>query len=240
MGFLILGFFIAIFGLNETHPQLLGQASCGTNLLKYLRTLRSNRSVETHYARLEQERALTNPPDNEQGPGNPSLELHTFYPLTENNIQQMTLTFKQTPYTSQIIVQVFSVSALAFHKVSSDIVIPVFLSSTSVELRTEGLKVPNFLKFTRGFGMTTAEVGTVLLTQAIAAILVQVFVSSRTISRFGALRTYRGVLHIFPCMYLLTPFTVILPRPFDLVALLLDLWTKSLLVGLGYNCSAIL
>lgn len=240
MTFLIFGFFLAVFCLKETHPQLTGRASWGTTLSKYLRAWQCKRFWSTGYAMVVQEETLTHPPANEEGCPADLLEMEAFPPLADREVAQTTLKSKQTPYTSQIIMQVFSVSNLAFHKVSSDIVIPIFLTTTSNGRMKRSLQLRNLLQHHGGFGMTTSEVGTVLLTQAIVAILVQLFVSSRIISRFGALKTYRGVLHVFPCIYLLTPFTVILPQPFDLLSLLLDLWMKALLVGLGYNCSAIL
>jgi hypothetical protein len=240
MIFLMLGFLLAIFYLNETHPQLTGQADWGTNLSKYLRAWQHIRFWRTQYARVEQEEALTNPPTNGEEYPEGSLELETLPSLVGNEVAQITPKPRQTPYTSQIIMQVLSVSVLAFHKVSSDIVIPIFLTTTSDGRMNKPLQPRRIFQYTGGFGMTSADIGIVLLTQAIAAIFVQLFVSSWIISRFGALKTYRAVLHTFPCLYLLTPFTVVLPKPFDLLSLLLDLWTKALLVGLGYNCSAIL
>ena len=240
MIFLIFGFMLAGLYLNESHPQLTGQANWCATLSKYFRAWQCKRYSITRYVMVAREETLTHAPGNEEGCSENLLEMDTIPPPLDSEVNKMTLKSRQTPYTSQIIMQVFSMSVLAFHKVSSDIVIPIFLTTTSDGRMNKSLQLRNFFQHHGGFGMTTSEVGTVLLTQAIVAILVQLLVSSRIISRFGALKTYRGVLHIFPFMYLLTPFTVILPPPLGLLSLLLDLWTKVLLVGLGYNCSAIL
>ena len=146
----------------------------------------------------------------------------------------------RTTYTYQVVLQILSVSLLAFHKVASDTLIPIFLANTSAESKIQSLEKRSFLKFSGGFGMNTATIGVVLLTQAVVAIVAQLFAVPYIIKKFGALRTYRWTLFVFPWMYFLTPFVVKLPFPISIIALLLDLWIKVLLVALGYVCSAIL
>ena len=140
-------------------------------------------------------------------------------------------------YTHQVLLQILSVSLLAFHKVGSDTLIPVFLANAA---DTRNLQGRAFFRFSGGFGMDTATIGNVLLTQAVVAIIAQIFVVPRIINRFGALRTYRCVLFVFPWMYFFTPFVVKFPSQFSTAALLIDLWIKVFLVALGYVCSAIL
>ena len=135
---------------------------------------------------------------------------------------------KPRTFTSQVVLQICSVSLLAFHKVSSDIIIPSFL----VYEGRDG--------FSAGFGFSTIEVGNVLLTQAIVAILAQLLVIPRLIETFGPLRVHRCALCVFPILYCFTPFIVRLPRIVSIVVLLIDLWVKVLLSSLGYVCSAIL
>ena len=143
-----------------------------------------------------------------------------------DSVQQDSL--KPRTFTSQVVLQICSVSLLAFHKVSSDIIIPSFL----VYKRGVG--------FSAGFGFSTIEVGNVLLTQAIVAILAQMLVIPRLIEKFGPLRVHRCALCVFPILYCFTPFIVRLPRPLSILVLLIDLWVKVLLSSLGYVCSAIL
>ena len=146
----------------------------------------------------------------------------------------------QTPYTRQVVLQILSVSLLAFHKVASDTLIPVFLANASAESERRSLVKHSFLELSGGFGMDTATISNVLLTQAVVAIVSQLVAVPYIIKRFGALRTYRWTTFIFPWIYCLTPFVVKLPSPLSIIALLLDLWVKVLLVALGYVCSAIL
>lgn len=133
-----------------------------------------------------------------------------------------------------------SVSLLALHKVASDTLIPVFLASPSSPGDVTEREVKFYVDLGGGLGLSTASVGNVLLTQAVTAVLVQFLVVPKMVTKFGALRTYRWTLAVFPILYCMTPFVVKLPFPFSLMALLVDLWTKVLLVGLGYVCSAIM
>lgn len=91
-----------------------------------------------------------------------------------------------------------------------------------------------------GFGVSTSSTGNIHLTQAVVAIIAHVAVVPFVIKRFGALKTYRWTLFIFPWMYYLTHSLAEPPIPFATIALLLDLWIKVLLVALGYVCSALL
>ena len=142
-------------------------------------------------------------------------------------------------FNIQVVLQILSVSLLAFHKVASDTLIPVFLATPPLgDLSRLRSRAPFLLG--GGFGLTSANVGNVLLTQAITAILVQFFIVPRVVAKFGPLRTYRWSLSVFPILYCITPFTVKIPPPFALIALLVDLWVKVLLVALCYVCSAIL
>lgn len=151
----------------------------------------------------------------------------------------------QTPpkraFTLQVVLQISSVSLLAFHKVSSDIIIPTFLAFPPASLQDFNPRLPQpVLRFSGGFGLSMQKIGLILLTQACIAIIAQATVIPFVVGRYGALKIYRSVLCILPIMYLFTPFIVRLAPPFSTVALLLDLWVKVLLSSTGYVCSAIL
>ena len=143
-------------------------------------------------------------------------------------------------FTNQVVLQILSVSLLPFHKVASDTLALVFL--TSPRPYSDDIRLPtrSLLSLNGGFGLSTASVGKVLLTQAVTAVLVQSLVVLRLVSRFGSLRIYRWTRIAFPWLYRLTPFVTKLASRLTLVALLVDLWAKVDCVALGYVCSAIL
>ncbi|PGH02299.1 hypothetical protein GX51_04740 [Blastomyces parvus] len=144
----------------------------------------------------------------------------------------------KTAYTPQVIIQILAVSILAFHKVSSDVIIPVFLA-TDTGSPSEDRKRSVF-KFTAGFGMSAPSISNVLLSQALAAIVAQVFIVPTAISRWGALKSFRWIAFIFPWLYGLTPFIARVARPWSTICILIDLWIKGILVNIGYIASSIL
>ncbi|KMU78968.1 hypothetical protein CISG_07611 [Coccidioides immitis RMSCC 3703] len=144
-------------------------------------------------------------------------------------------------FTLQVILQVISVFILAFHKVSSDIITPIFLAIPAKPTKpADNLVERNIFQFTDVFGFSSQKIGFILLTQAGVAIIAQSTLIPWIVGRFGALKCYRMILCIFPVAYLFTPFLVKLKSPFSIIALLFDLWVKVLLSSTGYICSAIL
>lgn len=135
--------------------------------------------------------------------------------------------------------QITSVSLLAFHKVSSDAIIPTFLAAPptpSVPDRAQR----DLFKMPGGFGFGNQKVGMILLSQAIIGIVTQVTLVPFFIDRMGSLKAYRIVLGIYPATYIFTPFLPNFVPPLSLVFVALDLWIKVVLSSIGYICSAIL
>ena len=234
--------------LQETNVRYTQRPDIGRNIVSTIRRIFNttfSQRVESSYEMIESDEVQHSPP----------LPCSTRSDSEDNQVELQMLdrspgkvdvpeaprqsSKPRTHCTHQVILQILSVSLLAFHKVASDTLIPVFLASASSEFETQRAK-RSFLNFGGGFGMDTATIGNVLLTQAVVAIVAQLFAVPYIIERFGALRTYRWTAFVFPWMYFLTPFVVKLPSPLSVIALLLDLWVKVLLVALGYVCSAIL
>lgn len=237
------GGLLAFFLLQETHSKFSNRTDPGTQTSEFLEATFRRCLPRTQFVRAEQSEDIEGLIDSHrtrQNEGEASVELGRLCSSDEFEASRELPTSHQSPYSNQIIFQVVSVSMLAFHKVSSDLLIPMFLATPLVVSKGNGELHSELLGFVGGFGMSTAQIGNVLLTQAVAAIIFQKFAIPHIVAKWGPLRTYRVALHLFPCLYLFTPFTVRLPYLLGLFALLLDLWTKTLLVGLGYNSSAIL
>lgn len=241
---------VAFFLLTETNPRLSGTPDVGTRVYEVLRRIsakcirmwRTSEYVEYTTVNGDDGRLPTSYRRSTSGTEGHSdeVELSPSGQPSAAIDSAFSLDFKEKRYTVQVILQILSVSLLAFHKVASDTLIPVFLASPPSMGDVPKLWIRFPFDLAGGFGLSSASVGNVLLTQATIAILVQFFVVPRIVTRFGALRTYRWTLSVFPFLYCMTPFVVKLHSPFSLIALLVDLWIKVLLVGLGYVCSAIL
>jgi len=142
-------------------------------------------------------------------------------------------------YTRQVILQILSVSLLAFHKVASDIIMPVFLASP-LEPKAKDSAAHRPLQFSQGMGLDPHQIGPILLSQACIAVVGQYLVVPYIINSGGALRVYRICLWIYAMTYIITPFTARLHKPGSVVAITFDLLIKVLLSSTGYTCSAIL
>ncbi|KAF2643081.1 MFS general substrate transporter [Massarina eburnea CBS 473.64] len=141
-------------------------------------------------------------------------------------------------FTNQVIQQILSVSFLAFHKVASDIIMPVFPATPTSNMKA--IQHKPTLEFGHGFGLSTKQIAPILLVQAVVAIVAQYVFVPRIINVFGALRVYRLCLWIYGFTYLFTPFTALLKPPGAGIAVTCDLVVKVVLSSTGYTCSAIL
>ncbi|KAI9761514.1 MAG: hypothetical protein M1840_001777 [Geoglossum simile] len=259
----VLGMLPAFLFLRETHPRLARNPDFGLKVGNWITSAlgeRINRKY-FHYSRLQDDSVVEVPSRrrSEVEDGNATaLELQ---PLQSDSSPDglgdgeslhsdsspddlddgKSLHMPPKPFTLQVVLQILSVSLLAFHKVSADIIIPTFLAFPREPLRDSSPRLSrDVLRFSGGFGLSTQEIGSILLTQAGIAIVAQATLIPFALGRYGALKIFRLVLCTFPVMYLFTPFVVRLAPPLAITAILLDLWVKVLLSSTGYVCSAIL
>ncbi|CZR66893.1 uncharacterized protein PAC_16794 [Phialocephala subalpina] len=235
---------LAFLFLKESHPQMQGRADLGRNLTSWIwgkfRDL-FDKVDNRRYAKLDTEEDSIPLPTIEHVNDEDSVKKES----EEFEIPECHQTLsdparpKLSAYTSKVILQILAVSLLAFHKVSSDVIIPTFLA-TPFDENYSSLDTRGLFKFAVGFGMELPSIGNVLLSQAITVIISQMLIVPRAIDHFGPLKTFRWAVFAFPWLYCLTPFTATLPYPLSLAVLLLDLWIKAALVSLGYTSSAIL
>lgn len=141
-------------------------------------------------------------------------------------------------FTRQVILQILSVSLLAFHKVSSDAIIPTFLAAPSTPSDSQPAQ-RDILQTPGGFGYSKQTVGMILLSRAIVGLLAPA-TAVRLNDRLGPLTAHRVTLAIFPATYIFTPLLPRLPPALALVFVSLDLWIKTILSSVGYICSAVL
>jgi len=226
--------------LEETHPENHRRPDAGVkDLFTLMSTFRNRawRRLRSNYALIEDRGDVDDSEETTFASRSPApgheIELESLDESREeirlNEDESLGADPKFRHFTYQVLLQILSVSLLAFHKVASDTLIPLFLAHPLSKSGTQRLG-RSFFRFSGGFGMDTSGVGNVLLIIAVASI----------IARFGPLQTYRWTLSIFPFMYFLTPFVVKIHPPLSVLALLLDLWIKVVLVALGYVCSTIL
>lgn len=112
---------------------------------------------------------------------------------------------------------------------------PIFLSEPVA--RPEA-RLP--LYFVGGFGLSTQRIGFIMSIQGLYSMFAQVFLFPFAARRFGVLRTFRSVLLVWPFLYLIVPYLVLLPIPLQQPAIYCALLTKITLHVLAFPSTAIL
>ena len=108
----------------------------------------------------------------------------------------------------QSIINLFAYTLLCLHSTAFDSVLPVFLHHPRQHHRS--YSEPHLpLKFAGGFGIKTQEIGFLFMLYGICGMLTQFFVFPMVARRFGILRCLKVCSVLFPVVYLLTPFTVL-------------------------------
>jgi hypothetical protein len=222
--------------LKETHPSRTEYKDFGLRMGEVALKWRSHFSsfVGYRYSRLEEA------PDNQYTVDEVELSQLGHTDKNSSTDDPDVEIPKEAKFTRQVILQILSVSLLAFHKVSSDAVMPVFLAGSANTTHTADSASDAKGHSSPGFGYSTQTIGLILLSQAIVGIAVQIKVIPYLISRHGALTSYRAILSLYPILYLFTPFLPFLPTPLPLITVVLELWSKVVLSAAGYICSAIL
>ncbi|KAK4203399.1 putative permease [Triangularia verruculosa] len=223
--------------LEETHQKLQGTPDVGLKIARAITSRLFQGQRQYDYEMLESNQGPANAQaegeetsDDTQHADTSSMADHD----PKNSELDETASPKRA-FSYQTILQILSVSLLAFHKVSSDAVMPVYLAAP-LDSSTKHL--------TGGFGFSGPTIGFMLLSQAIVAAVAQLAFVSWIINKMGPLLAYRTVLCAYPVVYIFTPFlpglSITISSALALALVVLELWLKVLLSSIGYICSTIL
>jgi hypothetical protein len=110
------------------------------------------------------------------------------------------------------------------HTITFDQLLPLFLSHE--EVKNPVIALP--LKFVGGFDMSTKEIGVILTVQGIYSMFATVVLFPFAVKRLGALNLFKLVAFSYPVLYVVTPYVILLPKPYRLVGLFpLLLWKTT-------------
>ncbi|KAI9373086.1 major facilitator superfamily domain-containing protein [Aspergillus egyptiacus] len=138
-------------------------------------------------------------------------------------------------FTKQVILNIVAYGILAYHSVSFDQLMPVFLSTPKP---TGDVVLP--FKFTGGLGLTTKTVGFMLAVQGVYSMIAQLWLFPFLVRQFGTLRTFRFVLLVWPPLYLLVPYLILLPEKLQMAAAYVALISKITFHVIAFPSTAIL
>lgn len=142
-------------------------------------------------------------------------------------------------FTSQTTINLISYTFLALHSVAYDQVLPVFLNYPVQVPDESNTHLP--FKFSGGFGLTSDKIGTIYATYGIACGIIQFFLFPIFCARFGVLNCYKAATMIFPLVYLITPYSVLIQNTHLRYAFFLfTMLVKGLVVIIAFPCTTIM
>ena len=111
-------------------------------------------------------------------------------------------------FTKQIVLIIITYGLLAYHAISFDQLMPIFLSSP---VSDEAASLP--FQFTGGFALSSKTIGTMLSIQALYSMACQIVLFPIVVKRFGPLNVFRCTVVVWPLLYAIVPYLVLLPQP---------------------------
>ena len=228
--------------LPETCPKIENGLTVTQRLLRAARKVVDDLSAKerTSYNRVAQ---TVEPATTDKLQENEEVELQDIQTSRGSNrddLDKETKIPEGMTYTRKVILQIISVSLLAFHKVSSDVLVPILLANPAATSDDKMLSLESLGNLNGGFALSTVYIGYFLLTQATIATMAQILVVPRIIAWVGVLRLYRRILLAFPLLYALVPLTIALPKYLAIFNLIVILAVWVILIAIGYTCCSIL
>ena len=140
--------------------------------------------------------------------------------------------------TRQTLLNLLVYTLLATHSIALDQLLPVFLHHPRSGPSVLPPESESPLRFNRGFGFHSARIGLLFTLYGVVCIFYQFAIFPPVARRWGVLRSLRLVMCVMPVVYLLMPFSVLLPWA---EAVLVGLWlVKGLCGTFAFPCTTIL
>lgn len=241
---LVFGITNGILFIEETHPELKHRRDRGRELGDYLVSLvvGSRSEPSAKYEKMMPSPMEFDYPISEDLPGyrtteNSPLLSSTQAPVT---VDPEAGTEKQNKgidkiFSKQVIYVILGYGILAFHSVSFDAMMPVMLSEPK---STQPPVLP--FRFTGGFGMTTKGIGFMLAVQGVYSMVAQLWFFPFIVKRVGTLTAFRTVMLVWPLLYFMVPYLVLLPHQFQSIGIYAALLTKITFHVVAFPSNAIL
>jgi hypothetical protein len=142
-------------------------------------------------------------------------------------------------FSRQSSINLCAYTLLAMHSVAYDQLLPVFMHHPEQEITNPEVHLP--LRFAGGFGINSGRIGVLSTTYGVFGMLIQFTAFPPIARKLGVLKCFRYAVLSYPVIYLLTPFTSLLPTQFLKQAVMLALMLfKGWLCIFAFPCSTIL
>ncbi|EKG12971.1 Major facilitator superfamily [Macrophomina phaseolina MS6] len=159
---------------------------------------------------------------------------------SRRKVEQVPVTVREV-MTVQSITNLIIYTVLATHSLGYDQLLPVFMHHPAHPSGGSSYDPSNPLKFSNGFGINSNRIGTMFTLYGALGIIYQLFFFPPLARRYGVLRCFRVVSLIFPILFILTPFTALLPTTTSKeIAMFLIMMVKGCCTTFAFPCSTIL
>lgn len=146
-------------------------------------------------------------------------------------------------FTRDTCINLVAHALLVTHSMIFDEFLPIFMF-TKIALPKSSVLTPSAHSSVvgGGLGMQSSEISAYFTISAVYAVAFQIFIFPPLAGRFGALRSFRMSSFLFPLIYLLVPFLVLIPssRFFGKVVVMVVLLSKTTITATSFPCSMIL
>jgi hypothetical protein len=139
-------------------------------------------------------------------------------------------------FTRPVIMNIASYGILAFHTMTFDQLLPVFLSTAPP--KHPHIELP--FKFVDGFALETKTIGVIMAVQGIYSLISNYLIVAPVTRRLGSLRLFRIIALSYFALYLVTPYLVLLPKNMVMPALYVLVIWKCTFSTMAYPSNAIL
>ncbi|KAL8650971.1 MAG: hypothetical protein Q9226_004917 [Calogaya cf. arnoldii] len=144
-------------------------------------------------------------------------------------------------FSRQSNINLLTYALLALHSVAYDQLLPVFMHHPPQHGRSSNPNVSLPFKFSGGFGLDSKQIGIIFTTYAVVGTMIQFLVFPPLVRYYGALNSLKVVSIIFPLVYLVTPFTALLPSPMmQQVVMFVIMMVKCFANMFAFPCTTIL
>ncbi|CAH0015512.1 unnamed protein product [Clonostachys rhizophaga] len=139
-------------------------------------------------------------------------------------------------FTKPVIMNIISYGILAFHTMTFDQLLPVFLSTAPPKHPVNELP----FKFVDGFGLETKTIGVIMSIQGIYSLFSNYVIVAPITRKLGSLRLFRILALSYFALYFVTPYLVLVPEKFRMPAIYLLVIWKCTFSTMAYPSNAIL
>ncbi|KZF24434.1 MFS general substrate transporter [Xylona heveae TC161] len=141
-------------------------------------------------------------------------------------------------FSPQSNINLAAYSMLALHSVAFDQLLPIFMHHPAAEFN-EDVQLP--FKFSGGFGINSERIGVLFTIYGLFGMVTQFTIFPPVARRLGILKCFKICAFVYPFIYLVVPFTALLPTAAAKQGVIIPIMLIKCLCGMfAFPCSTIM